>query len=122
VEEEKVDMKKKVSFENYLERIPKRAEYINWRKDENDNITLIIENKGIFNRLAQCLLKKPKVSFIHLDEMGSFIWERMDGRKNILDLGKEVEERFKESANPLYERLAKYIQILESYNFISNKK
>ena len=122
MEEEKVDMKKKVSFENYLERIPKRAEYINWRKDENDNITLIIENKGIFNRLAQCLLKKPKVSFIHLDEMGSFIWERMDGRKNILDLGKEVEERFKESANPLYERLAKYIQILESYNFISNKK
>ena len=30
----------------------------------------------------------------------------------------ELEEKFGEKANPLYERLAKYFQILESYHFI----
>ena len=58
----------------------------------------------------------------YFDENGSFIWPLIDGEKNIIDLGKLVEEEFGEKANPLYERLAKYFQILDSYGFITWNK
>lgn len=109
---------KKISNENYLEKIANRAENIKWSADENGIVTLEIENRGIFNRLAQKLLKKPKISYIHLDEKGSFVWPLIDGEKNIIELGKYVDEKFGEKAHPLYERLAKYFQILENYKFI----
>ena len=107
--------------ENYLDRQPRRPEGISWSADENGIITLDIENTGAFNRIAQKFFKKPKVTHIHLDEMGSFVWPLLDGEKNIIELGKEVEKHFGEKANPLYERLAKYFQILDSYHFVEWK-
>ena len=110
-----------VISENYLERKPSRPEGISWSADENGIITLDIENTGAFNRIAQKFFKKPKVTHIHLDEMGSFVWPLLDGEKNIIELGKEVEKHFGEKANPLYARLAKYFQILDSYHFVEWK-
>lgn len=109
--------RKKLLSKNYLERIPQKNSAIGWSENEG-KVTLEIENKGIFNRLAQKLLKKPKISYVHLDENGSFIWPLIDGKKDIIELGKAVEEHFGEKAHPLYERLAKYFQILDSYGFI----
>lgn len=113
--------KKEIISQNYLEKIPIRPGHIKWSADENGIVTLDIENTGLFNRVAQKLFKKPKVSHIHLDEIGSFVWPLLDGQKNIIELGKMVEEEFGEKANPLYERLAKYFQILDSYQFIEWK-
>lgn len=120
MEEEKQVRKKKteVISRNYLDRIPLHNELFSWSADENGAVTLDIENKGIVNRIAQKLLKKPKISHVHLDEMGSFIWPLIDGEKSIADIGIPVKEHFGEKAEPLYERLAKYFQILESYSFI----
>ncbi len=103
--------------ENYLEKIPFRNPNIAW-KDENGNITIEIENKGIFNRIAQTLFKKPKISYIHLDEFGNFIWSIIDGKSNIIELGKKVEQQFGDKAQPLYERLSQYIKTLENCGFI----
>lgn len=92
---------------------------MDWTVDDQGLVTLNIENKGVFNRIAQKLLKKPKISYIHLDELGSFVWQRLDEEKNIIALGEEVKEQFGQKAEPLYERLAKYFQILDSYHFIT---
>ena len=113
--------KKEVISQNYLEKIPVRPAHITWSANEEGIVTLDIENTGLFNRVAQKLLHKPKVSHIHLDETGSFVWPLIDGEKNIIELGKYVEEHFGEKANPLYERLAKYFQILDSYGFVKWK-
>lgn len=110
----------KKNSKNYLEFVPIRK--IERFSEENDVITLEIENKGIFNRVAQKLLKKPKISYIHLDEMGSFVWPLIDGERNITDIGVFVKEHFGEKAEPLYERLAKYFKVLESYGFVEFKK
>ena len=106
---------------NYLEKIPSRNESINWTVDEKGIVTLEIENKGVFNKLAQKLLKKPKITYIHLDELGSFSWQMADGEKDILAIGNDVKEKFGETAEPLYERLAKFFQIVHSYGFIKFK-
>ncbi len=113
--------KKRIISENYLERVPVRAE-IKWSADHEGKVTLEIENKGLFNRIAQKIFKKPKISYVHLDELGSYTWPLIDGEKDIIELGKDVETQFGEKAHPLYERLATYFKILESYNFIFFKQ
>ena len=110
--------KKTVISKNYLDRIPYRPVEIRWSCDGEGIVTLEIENRGFMNRVAQKLFHKPKTSFIHLDEMGSFLWGIIDGQKSIFDLGTLVEEKFGEKAHPLYERLAKYFMILDSYGFV----
>ena len=115
-------MSKKLVTENYLEKIPVQKESLNWSVDESGSVTLEIENRGLANKLFQLILKKPKVSFIHLDEMGNFIWPLIDGEKNVYQLGKLVKEHFGEKAEPLYERLTQYLHTLETYNFISFKE
>lgn len=117
MEEEKIIMRSKKK-DNYLELKPLRNEKIPWSKD-GEQVTLEIENKGVWNRLFQKLLKKPRISYIHLDEIGSFVWPLSDGEKTITEIGKAVKNRFGDKAEPLYERLAEYFRILESYNFIS---
>ncbi len=105
--------------ENYLLKKPMRNEKYKWTSDEKGIVTLEIENKGFFNKLCQKFFKKPPVSYVHLDEMGSFVWPIIDGKMDIVRIGEIVDEHFGEKAYPLYERLAKYFQILESYGFVS---
>lgn len=112
---------KQKTEENYLERCPVRPEWIAWSADEKGIVTLAIENKGVMNRIAQKLLKKPKVSHIHLDEIGSFVWPLIDGETMLAEMGAPLEARFGEKAKPTYERLAKFFQILESYGFVEWK-
>lgn len=115
-------MKKKlVISKNYLEKIPVRNPLINWTQNEDNIVTLEIENKGWANRVAQKLFGKPKISYVHLDKNGSFVWPLIDGNTDIIKIGELVEERFGEESHPLYERLAKFFKILESYRFISFK-
>lgn len=113
-------MKKKKSVipENYLTRVPAHHQELQWETDEKGNVTLQIENKGWVNRMAQKFFKRPRISYVHLDELGSFLWPLIDGEKNIIQLGELVELAYGEEAHPLYERLARYFQILDGYHFI----
>ncbi len=113
-------MKKKTN-ENYLDRIPERLPAIDWQEDEEGGITLKIENKGWANRLAQWIFGRPQFSYVHLDALGSFVWPLIDGARSIEAIGVMVEEKFGEEAHPLYERLAQYFRILDSYHFIQWK-
>ncbi len=114
-------MSKKKLDENFLDKIPAHKEGLKWSIDENGMVTLEMENKGVVNRIAQFILRKPKVSYIHLEEFGSFIWPVIDGKKTIFEIGKEVEEHFGEKANPLYERISTYFTMLERYEFVTLK-
>ncbi len=112
---------KNIKHENFLEKKPVHKQGLIWSQDEKGNVTLEMENTGVANRIAQKLLKKPKTSYIHLDENGSFIWPLIDGKKNILEIGEAVEAHFAEKAHPLYERLSQYFKTLEKYGFVEFK-
>ena len=114
--------KKIVISKNYLEKVPIRSEEIKWSVDDNDIVTLEIENKGWANKIAQKFFKRPKISYVHLDKLGSFIWPIIDGEKTIIDIGEFVDKEFGEESHPLYERLSQYFKILDSYHFINWKE
>lgn len=110
--------RKKKEQPNYLDMIPTRAD-LAWSTDEAGIVTLHKENTGLFNKAAQKLLHKPRVSHIHLGEMGSFVWPRIDGQRTVGQLADLAAEQFGPKADPVYPRMAKYIQILASYEFIT---
>ncbi|MCR5255287.1 MAG: PqqD family protein [Acetatifactor sp.] len=85
---------------------------------EKGEVIILQENKGLFNFIAQKLFKKPRISQIHLDTMGNYIWPLMDGKMTVGDIAGKVKEHFGDDAEPLYERLIKYLKTLESYGFI----
>lgn len=114
--------KKEKKSANYLNYIPVHNEEFSFETDEEGNITIFVENKGLFNRIAQVLFHKPKVSQIHLDEMGNFIWPLIDGEKSVYEIAGFVKEEFGQKAEPLYNRLVQYMRNLENYQFIKMKK
>ncbi len=50
--------------------------------------------------------------------MGSFIWKQIDGKKTIYEIALLVKDRYQEEAEPLYDRLIQYINILKNNKFI----
>lgn len=114
--------KKKAEAANYLDFVPVHNPEFPFTIDEQGRVIIMQENKGFMNRVAQKFFKKPKISKIHLDEMGNFLWPLMDGKRSIMDLSVLVKEEFGEKAEPLYNRLVQYMKTLEAYGFIKFKK
>lgn len=112
-------MKPKNQQKNYLDLIPVRASGLAWNRDDEDIVVLEVENTGVFNRIAQKCFKRPKVTKVHMERFGSFLWPLIDGERTVKELADLLKERFGEEAEPLYPRVAKYMQIMESYHFIS---
>ena len=104
--------------ENYLDYIPKHNSLYPFVQNNEGHIEIAIQNKGLFNRIAQIFFKRPKRSNIELDDFGSFIWECIDGKSTVYEIGIHVKEKFGEQAEPLYQRLSQFIQTLHNNEFI----
>lgn len=102
---------------NYLEYIPVPRKGLDY-EIKDGKVTIFQENKGIFNFIAQKIWHKPRVSQIHLDDMGNFIWPLMDGEKDLLAISALIKERFGDEAEPLYNRVVQYFKTLVSYGFV----
>lgn len=102
---------------NYLDRIPKINDK-KWEVLEDGMVEVVVENTGFYNTVAQKIFKKPRYSFIKLDEYGSYVWQQIDGKKSIFEIGKNLKNHHKGASNQLYERLATYFGILEKNDYI----
>ena len=76
------------------------------------------ENLGLFNRIAQVIAKKPRYSYIELDDFGSFVWKQIDGKRTIYEIGQLVHDEFGDKAEPLYNRLVGFIRTLHENRFV----
>ncbi|NLL78331.1 MAG: PqqD family protein [Clostridiales bacterium] len=103
---------------NYLDLIPERASGLGWREEPNEGIVLEVENTGVFHTIAQKVFHKPRFTMVHLDEQGTFLWPLIDGKRTVTELAALQKEKFGEAVEPLYPRIVKYFQIMESYHFI----
>ena len=104
--------------DNYLDYVPKHNSLFEFRDNKKGHVEIKVHNKGLFNRIAQLIAKKPKYSYIELDEFGTYIWRQIDGVRSIYDIGQLVKQHFGEKAEPLYERLCQFTKILHKNKFI----
>lgn len=109
---------KRKEKENYLDYIPSYNPRLCFEKKENGRIEVEVINRGFYNRVAQLLFHRAKKSYIELDEMGSFVWEQMDGKRTIYDICMCLKAHFGKDAEPLFERAVSFFQILKRNSFI----
>lgn len=107
---------------NFMDFVPVCNPAFSWDADEKGIVTVHVVNKGFYNWLAQKLFKKPRISHIKLDEYGSFVWQQMDGKRNVYEISKIVETHFGEATESVIERLVKFFQILYQNKFIGYVK
>ena len=103
--------------ENYLDYIPVISEKNTW-SEEDGKVTVHMVHRGFYAGIAQKFFHRPRVSHIDLDKTGSFVFPLIDGQRSVGDLALLVKEEFGADAEPLYERLIRYMQILRNNGFI----
>lgn len=110
-------MSKNKENKNYVDKIPKINDK-KWEVLEDGIVEITVENTGFYNTLAQKLFKKPRYSFIKLDEYGSYVWQEIDGKKTIYEIGQKLQKNHEGAQHQLYERLSTYFGILERSKYI----
>lgn len=111
-------MKQNKTKPNYLDYRPSLRDNVQLHTDDEGKLILLITNKGISNRIAQKLFRKPKITSITIDSYGEFIWKRIDGKNTIYDIGCMIRDEFGEEAEPLYERLCMYFRTIQNNELI----
>lgn len=111
-------MKHNKNEQNYLDFVPSIVPELVWKVDKDHMVVVDMQNTGFYNRLAQRFFHRPKVSHIKLDELGSFIWNQIDGKRTVYDISELVKARFGDKAEPLLGRLVRFLEILKTQKWI----
>lgn len=112
---------KQTAQENFLDFVPVFSKLNSWEANENDIVTIHMVHRGPMAWVAQKMMGAPKEARIKLDELGSFVVRHIDGQRTIKEVADLVGAEFGEKAEPLYERLAEYMQTLHNNGFIYYK-
>ncbi len=113
------------SKKNLLDFVPIISDNAKFEKVEKEDglITIVIHRNSPFDKFVRKFIKKTPETFkVDLDVFGSFVYSKIDGSKNIYELGQEVKEHFGEDCEPLYERLGGFCNLLKNNGFIVFKK
>lgn len=89
-----------------------------WEEKES-HVTLLVPRFGegwLGQRLQSFFNPRPYRA--NLDEFGSFVWLRCDGRKTVAEIAREMREKFGERAEPVEDRLVTFLGQLKKGRFM----
>ena len=110
-------MKQKRVSKNYMDSVFVPSEKIRW--NQKDGIVILdIPNTGFFNKLAQALFHKPKVSHITLDKYGSKLWLLLDGKNSVYDVVNAMKESFPQEQDRMLDRVITFFHTLQINKYI----
>ena len=102
---------------DYMNHVALYNDKLEWQISENGYVNLTIENKGIYNKIAQKLFRKPRYTNIELDCYGSRLWLYIDGKRTVYDIFMKMTNAFPDEEN-MYERVNRFVAILQKNSFI----
>lgn len=102
---------------NFMDYVPRQNKNYQYEVDKDGKVTILVKWTGPYHKIATVLFKKPEVSRIDLDAIGSWVWLAMDGHKTVYDLSKEFHAAFPDEEKPVA-RLAQFLKILHNNKFI----
>ena len=78
---------KKSRVKNNLALIPIKSHNRVWESWNNGLIEIILPRNGLVDRLIRLIKDTPKVMRIQLDDLGSYVWQNIDGSRTIEEIG-----------------------------------
>lgn len=94
---------------------------MDWEINPDTNFVIIKKSKFKSPLLKKYLLprlKQPEYS-VKLDEIGSFVWQIIDGNLSFGEIALKMSEKFGKSIEPVNDRLGQFINSLRQYDFIT---
>lgn len=111
---------KTISRERFLDSIPIRNPVIKWEISEDGTVTLIIpRNPDTVSGFVQKMLTLPNEKKVKLDEIGSKVWLKTDGKLNMQDLIKWFSEEFRIAQREAEVSLSLFFKELSKRGFLT---
>ena len=114
-------MKSEKKSKNFLEFIP--VGNFNWSISEETGKVVVERPKFDNPFLKKYLLpyfKKQNFN-VNLDEFGSYVWQQIDGEKNVYEIANILEKKYGDKIQPVYERTSQFIKHLYQQRFVLYK-
>lgn len=109
--------KRQEKLDNYLLYIPKKK-HREWELKE-DKVLLVFHHDRWIERLMRWLVKKPYVSDITLDDVGSKVWLAIDDTRTVFEIAQKLLEEYGPSFDPDYKRVTLFLNYLNKKGWIS---
>ncbi|MCK5740757.1 MAG: PqqD family protein [Chlorobi bacterium] len=103
---------------DYMELTP-HPNYAGSRRDDGMIDVLVPKFKNKFARkYINHRMKSPYIK-ANLDELGSAVWEKIDGKNKVREIADSLKHNFGDDVEQLQERLTRYLTQLYNAGFIS---
>jgi hypothetical protein len=109
--------RKRRADQNFLDFVPLRCIGSECGGDGRTTLLRPKFDRGLLGRWVQPHLSKPFYK-VHLDEIGSCVWELVDGTRTVGEIAGELERQFGERVKPAHERVCLFLRELEKGRMI----
>jgi len=110
---------KTISREEFLSFKPVTNPYLKCKKSETGEVVITLELKNTkVTRFWSKLFPTPKEKKISLDKIGTFVWERCDGKHTVEQIVKELCDEYKMMRQEAEISLSTFFQELSKRGFI----
>ena len=109
---------------NYLDFIPVLRENVSFSPAAHapETIEITVRHTGFFDRLAQKFFKTPASTTTAPEGQGSFVFPLIDGKRSVYEIALATRERFGAEAEPVFERVSRFMNTLERQGLITVTK
>lgn len=87
---------------------------------EGEKVVVLLPrfSSGWASRHIQPRLKKPTMK-VKLDEIGTMVWQLIDGRRTVMEITEKVGEHFGERVTPPHERVGMFVTMMKNEGMIA---
>jgi hypothetical protein len=87
---------------------------------EEDNTVTLLKPKFTSDFSLKYIVPRMKYPYykIHLDEIGTAVWNAIDGKRTAYDIGEMLNEKLGDKIEPVYERLGFFLAKMKNEKFI----
>ena len=103
---------------NFLDFVPVRNSKVDFYENDSGVVTIVIKRYSVFYKILRPIFKIPENTFVSLDDIGSFVWKEIDGKKSIYDISIKIQNKLSEKAEPLIPRLIGFFVILNKNGLV----
>ncbi len=101
-------------YENLLDVVFKISDHLEYRIDKTGYVVVVEKQHHKLQDFCRKLkMRIPEERTITMDEFGSFVFQQIDGRKTVREIGEILEAQYGDRVKPLYERLSLFMEMLE---------
>lgn len=105
--------------DNFMMYVPsiKHTDYV----IKDGSVFLVFHHDKLIEKFLRWIVKKPYVSDIKLDDIGTFIWQNINGKNTVYEIGQIMKKNYGNKCEPLYERLTMYLGYLIKRGWVKVK-